>query len=80
VAWGKLTSTAQSWTTQAATDQTWQSVGLTPSALRLTRVFAQDSALTVEDVSFIYRVQSEGAFLVATGSGIQIRSSITERI
>lgn len=78
MAWVSVAPASQSWTTQATTDQTWSAVSNTPSALRLARVFPQDAPQ--EDIPFIYQIRSEGAFLIASGSGIQVRSSITEPI
>lgn len=78
MAWQTVAGGAQSWTTQAATAQSWSAVSITPSVLRLTRVFAQVSPQ--DDLPVIYQIRSESPFLIATGSGIQIRSSITEAL
>jgi hypothetical protein len=78
VAWQSVTNTAHSWTTASATTPTWNGPAELQSPLRLSRVYPQ--ALPQEDLPFIYRIQSEGAFLVATGNSILIRSSITEPI
>lgn len=45
---------------------------------RLNRIYPQDSLTTTEDLSYIFRVQSEGPFIVATGNKVTIRSAITE--
>jgi len=45
---------------------------------RLNRVYPQREALG--DVPFIWRIQSTFPFYVATGSGVFIRSSITEAL
>lgn len=78
MAWTSIVNDSQSWTTESASAHTWGANGITPSSeSRLNRIFPQ-SAVTVEDLSFIHRVQSEGAFLVATDSGVYVRSGITE--
>ena len=78
MAWQSITNAAQSWTTQSATTPAWNGPAELQSPLRLSRVYPQE--LPQEDLPYIYRIQSEGAVLIATGSGIQIRSSITEPI
>jgi hypothetical protein len=78
VAWQSVTNTAQSWTTASATTPTWNGPADLTNPNRLARVYPQDSP--VEDLSFIYRIQSEFPWFVATGNSILIRSSITEPI
>jgi hypothetical protein len=78
VAWQSVTNTAQSWTTTSASTPTWNGPSDLANPNRLARVYPQDSP--VEDLSFIYRIQSEFPWFVATGNSILIRSSITEPI
>lgn len=55
----------------------WGSVNV--SAVRMTRVYPQ-SALTQEDLTFTWRVQSEFPFVIETGTLVQVRSGITENM
>lgn len=58
---------------------TWTKTGPVSAESRLNRVYPQMESAGI--VPFIYRIQSEpGSFFVATGSKVQIRSSITEAI
>lgn len=76
--WQNVTPASQSWTTQVNVVQVWASHGIQPSsASRLFRIQPQ-SAITQEDLSFTWRVRTEGAWAVATGNGVKIRSGITE--
>lgn len=78
MAWQTVSPAAQSWTTQESTAQSWTVQTPPVSPLRLARVFTQE--LPQEDLPVIYQIRSDTPFLVATGSGIQIRSSITEAL
>lgn len=75
--WATVNGASQSWTTQINGAQAWIDVSGPSSASRLNRIYPQ-SAVTQEDLSFIWRIQSEGAFVLATGCGVYIRSGITE--
>ena len=80
MAWQTVTNTAQSWTTASASTPAWNGPSDLANPNRLARVYPQDSTITVEDIAFIYRIQSEFPWFVATGNSILIRSSITEPI
>ena len=56
----------------------WTNVPALSVESRLNRIYPQAEALG--EVPFIWRVQSEYPFFVATGSKVYIRSSITEAL
>ena len=67
------------WTGQAAsTTSAWQGIAFVSVESRFNPVYPQTESLGI--VPFIWRVQSEGNFYVASGSGVFIRSSITEAV
>ena len=47
---------------------------------RLNRVYPQESSSIVTDVNFVYRVQSEFPWRVASGNGVVVVSTITEGV
>lgn len=60
---------------------TWVTIGPPSAESRLNRIWAQDPALSPQtpgELDFIWRVASDGYFFVATGSRVEIKSSITE--
>lgn len=77
--WNGAATTSLSWITSAKSVQTWSGSGAPSAESRLNRIFPQ-SAVTQEDLSFIWRIQSDGPFFIATGNNVYIRSGITEQI
>lgn len=79
MAWTTITQSAATWgnTTNAA--QTWGSTETVSGATRLNRIFPQ-SAVTQENLSFMWRIRTTPAFFVATGSGVYLKSGITESV
>ncbi len=75
--WIEPANPSGSWTTTRNTVQAWQPSGAPSTESRLNAVFPLPET-SAGNVDFVWRVQSFGNFVVATGNLVQIKSRITD--
>lgn len=82
MAWNNVTDTTQTWTVQTSSVATWTFSGQPSVASRLNRIFPQteSAAHTPGELDFIYRVNSDGYWFVATANRVYVKSSITHGV
>lgn len=75
-------ASATAWTLQSpSTTSRWQGSALSLSVeSRLNRLYPQLANVASGGVPFIWQLSTENPFYVATGSGVFVRSSITESL
>lgn len=74
--WTEIAGSAASWGAVRGAATAWVEPAGVSASTRLNPVFPQTEGVG-GDFTFIYRVQSEKAWYVATGNGVLIVSSIT---
>lgn len=75
--WTTTTTPAQSWATVTNSAATWRGSGSPSHASRLNAVYPLP-VNPAGDLDYVWRIQSEGFFVIATGNGVQIKSRITD--
>lgn len=82
MSWSNVAGNAQSWTTAATQTQAWVAAARPSAESRLNRVFPQSESTihTPGELDFMWQIRSEFPWFVASGNGVQVKSSITEGI